>query len=161
MTGIRVTASDAVDRPLPVGGWAGRRAVEARGYTVSRVKRPGGGVVTVVSVHLPLEAGQRLEHARRVVAEIADDPELGRGPFVVGGDLNESVGGAAWTLLGERLRVATPERPTFPSAHPHSWIDAIFVSTELAVLPPAELDLDPAALRAASDHLPVWVDLEV
>lgn len=160
-TSLRVVATDAVDRALPPADRTVRRRIEARGYTTCRVHRPGGGAVAFASVHLSLDPDERVDHAGRVLAELDEDPVLGRGPTVVAGDLNETVGGRAWTLLGERLREVTPDVPTFPAARPQHRIDAVFASADIPVLTGPAPDLDPTLLRRASDHLPVWVDLDL
>jgi endonuclease/exonuclease/phosphatase family metal-dependent hydrolase len=156
LTSMRVTSTDSVDHKLPV-----RLGANPRSYTVAQVRVPGGQDVTVVSVHLSLVADERAAHAAQVLDEVAAGPGFADGPLVVGGDLNESSDGRAWGLLAERLPWVTPERPTFPAAAPKSWIDAIFVSSDLVVAPHADVPLEPELVRAASDHLPVWVDLEV
>lgn len=161
MTSLRVVATDAVDRALPPGAGGLRRRAEARGYTACRVHRPGGGALAVASVHLSLDPDERVDHAGRVLAELAEDPALGRGPTVVGGDLNETVEGRAWTLLGERLREVAPDRPTFPAARPQHRIDALFASSDIPVLAGPEPDLDTGLLPRATDHLPVWADLDL
>lgn len=160
MTSMRVVSTDSLDRPLPVHGRIGQKRANPRGYTVSRVHQPGGPGIVAVSIHLSLIAEERLKHTRQVLTELADDPELGAGPFVIGGDLNESATGAAWSLLGERLRLASTDRPTFPSAAPRRCIDAIFTSPELVVGPQVQVELPEPMLRAATDHLPVWVDVD-
>ncbi|WP_154402173.1 endonuclease/exonuclease/phosphatase family protein [Ornithinimicrobium cavernae] len=154
MTSRRITATDSVDRKLPVALRANPRS-----YTAAQVRVPGGQDITVVSLHLSLLEDERIRHATLVLEELAADPTLADGPFVIGGDLNESSQGGAWRLLGERLALASPDRPTFPSAQPRSWIDAIFASAELTVLPHEDVVLEPELLSAATDHLPVWVDV--
>lgn len=161
LTSIRVVATDADDRKLTVAGRLGQRSGNPRGYTVSQVRAPGGSRMTVVSIHLSLIPQERVAHTRQVLSEIAADPDLRGAPLVVGGDLNEPEGGGAWELLGERLRAATPKAPTFPASAPTRRIDAIFVDARLAVQPHQRLSLDPDTQRAATDHLPVWVDLSL
>ncbi|MCK0111679.1 endonuclease/exonuclease/phosphatase family protein [Ornithinimicrobium sp. F0845] len=156
MTSPRVVASRSVDRKLPVPLRANPRS-----YTTARVTVPGGREITMVSVHLSLLADERLAHATRILHELSVEPASADGPFVLGGDLNESSQGRAWHVLGERLPQVTPERPTFPAAGPKHWIDAIFASAELTVLPHQEVVLERELLTAATDHLPVWFDLEV
>lgn len=156
MTSWRVVATDSTDRKLPVAPRANPRS-----YTAAQVRVPGGQDVTVVSVHLSLLEDERVAHTRQILEELAADPALAEGPFVLGGDLNEDSTGRAWRLLGERLVLASPDRPTFPAARPRRPIDAIFASHQLTVLPHEEVGLDPELLSAATDHLPVWVDLEV
>lgn len=162
MTSLRVIATDSTDRSLPVKRGRGKRSFNPRCYTVAQVKRPGGKDATVVSVHLPLFPDERLIHTRLVLSELSENPVLADGPFVVGGDFNESTDGEAWSLLGERLRLVTPEEPTFPAAAPRTFIDAVFASAEIAQdCEHRPVELDPAALAAATDHRPVWADLRI
>ncbi|GAA1143073.1 endonuclease/exonuclease/phosphatase family protein [Ornithinicoccus hortensis] len=162
MTSLRVIATDSTDRALPVKRGRGKRSLNPRCYTVAQVKRPGGRDATVVSVHLPLFPDERLIHTRLVLAELAKNPRLADGPFVVGGDFNESTDGEAWHLLGERLRLVSAEEPTFPSSRPRTFIDAVFASTEIAEeLVHRPVELDPTVLAAATDHRPVWADLRI
>lgn len=160
MTSDRVVATNAVDRRLPVARWANPRS-----YTTAQVRRPGGPALTVVSLHLSLLEEERVAHTTQILSGVdAHDVAASNGPpgrLVIGGDLNETLQGRAWQLLGGRLTLASPETPTFPSARPHRWIDAIFTDPGLRVLPHTDIEWDPALLSAATDHLPVWVDLEV
>lgn len=156
MTSPRVHATAAVDRKLPVAPRANPRT-----YSACQIRTPGGQDITVVSLHLSLLADERLQHATQVLAELAAEPKLADGPFVVGGDLNENSEGRAWRLLGERLTLASPDRPTFPSGAPRHWLDAIFASAGLEVLPHEDVPLERELLAAATDHLPVWIDLAV
>lgn len=198
MTNLRVIATDSQDRQLPVSGRIGTPQGILRSYSWSQVTVPGRTPVTVVSMHLPLVAEDRLAHVERVLADLwpgdaaphtpspsggttsdkgtspddrsadaaSPDPVLEESTprLVIGGDLNESVDGPAWSVLGERLRLATPDQPTFPAARPNRRIDAIFASTGLGVIDAAVAgapELAEADLATATDHLPVWVDLEV
>lgn len=169
MTSIRVLAADSQDRRLRVG-----LRENPRSYTVSQVERPGGPRVTVVSVHLPLDADQRLDHASTVLREIAEEASTAfpakteeggvEAPLVVGGDINEDSTGRAWGVLGSRLAEVTDQRPTFPAARPKAPIDAIFAAGHRSATPGAvealDESLDPKVFPNASDHLPVWVDLK-
>ena len=157
MTALRVTATDSVDRRLRVG-----LRENPRGYTQTRVRLPEGPQVDVVSVHLSLRAEQRVEHASTVLAELAagrEDPE--QVPLVVGGDLNEGRDGAAWGVLAAGLEEVSADRPTFPAHQPHRHIDAVFARGHRAARPGDPAVLEGMPLREASDHLPVWVDMEV
>ena len=129
-----------------------------RGYAVARVAVPGGGVFTAVSVHLSLRAAERVSHTERILESLADE-----GPLVLAGDLNEDETGAAWRLIDvpDRLRLVSPDRPTFPARSPRRRLDVVFASPELRVLPHREVAVPAAAFAAASDHLPTWVDLEL
>lgn len=157
MTGLRVTATDSQDRRLRVG-----LRENPRSYTIARVRLPEGPTATVVSVHLSLVESQRVEHARTVLDEIADDPAFPDGePLVVGGDLNESREGSAWGTFGEQLAEVSDDRPTFPAHRPHRHIDAIFARGHASVRTGDPALLEGMPLADATDHLPVWVDLEL
>lgn len=154
LTNIRIEASDAQDRRLRVG-----LRENPRRYTVATVRRTGGTPVTVVSVHLSLVAEQRVEHVRTVLAEI--EAEVSDRPLVIGGDINEGRDGTAWGALAGHLDEVSEDRPTFPAAQPRSRIDAIFARGHRGVTPGDTALLEGLQLADASDHLPVWVDLEV
>lgn len=151
MSSPRVDSADARHTSLRVA-----RFQRERGYAVSRVRLPGHRSVSVVSVHLSLQAPERATHMATVLASIPE-PE----PLVLAGDLNEGVDGLAWAALARRLRVVTGDAPTFPAANPHRRIDVIFASSALSAGPGRPVDLDRADLLAATDHLPVWADLDL
>jgi endonuclease/exonuclease/phosphatase family metal-dependent hydrolase len=135
------------------------RLQRERGYAVSQVRLPGHPAVTLVSVHLSLDAGERAAHATTVLKALEGDE-----PLVVAGDLNEGPDGQAWTAIAGRLRAASVDAPTFPAGNPRRRLDVIFASPELPVALSGTGDtgeLDPADLVAATDHLPVWVDLDL
>lgn len=157
MTALRVTATDSQDRRLRVG-----LRENPRSYTLTQVRLPEGQRAHVVSVHLSLRAQQRVEHAGTVLSELAADPAFPDDvPLVVGGDLNEGPDGAAWGRFTEALVEVSAEHPTFPAHQPHRHIDAIFARGHRAVTPGDPALLEGMPVREASDHLPVWVDLEI
>jgi endonuclease/exonuclease/phosphatase family metal-dependent hydrolase len=123
---------------------------------VARVAAPGHQPVVVASVHLSLDAAERERHAGEVLRTLA-----GGGPVVLAGDLNEGDTGAAWRLIADPLRLVSPTTPTFPARAPRRLLDVVFASPGLRVLPHAPVDLDDADLVTASDHRPVWVDLDL
>jgi endonuclease/exonuclease/phosphatase family metal-dependent hydrolase len=142
--------SSAVHR-MPVSHWWDR----TRGVALASLSRPDDVRLTAASVHLPLRSEQRLDHARRLLAV------LPTGPVVVAGDLNEEAGPASRLLHG--ALTATAVGPSYPARAPRRAIDAVLVTSGLSVLAArvagAELGLDDATVRSASDHLPVVVDL--
>ena len=107
-------------------------------------------------MHLSLDADERARHAGDVLRTLPSDR-----PLVVAGDLNEGEDGRAWAAVAGRLRPVSETTPTFTARHPRHRLDVIFASGSLEVLAHRPVDLDPADLVAASDHLPVWVDLDV
>lgn len=154
MTGPRIEGGRSTDRRLRVG-----RRENPRSYSVARVRCPGGAVVCVVSVHLSLVGGQRVEHVSTVLRELEDELP-GDLPLVIGGDLNEDGEGPAWGLLASRLTEVSDEQLTFPAADPRHRIDAIFAREHSGVSPGDTGLLDRGLVARASDHLPVWVDLD-
>ena len=154
MSSLRMDIADVQHRPLKVA-----RLQRERGYAVSHVRLPGHQAVTFVSMHLSLDAGERATHTATVLRSLPGD-----GPLVVAGDLNEGPDGHAWMAVARRLRVASVDAPTFPAGSPRHRLDVIFVSAELSVVPSGTSDtveLDAADLVSATDHLPVWVDLDL
>ncbi|HET7761490.1 MAG TPA: endonuclease/exonuclease/phosphatase family protein [Phycicoccus sp.] len=149
----RVRLESAAHHRLPVR-WPDR----TRGWALARVRLVGGAEVTVVSLHLSLRAEERERHTEAVLRALAD-----AGPLVVAGDLNEGADGAAWRRLDvpDRLRLVAPDGPTFPAHSPRRRLDVVFASPSLRPLPHREVLLPDRVWAAASDHRPVWVDLEV
>jgi endonuclease/exonuclease/phosphatase family metal-dependent hydrolase len=152
MSSLRLDATNVQHLPLKVGG----RFQRERGYALSRVRLPGHQRVDVVSMHLSLDAGERARHATAILEALP-----AHGPLVVGGDLNEGADGRAWKALAGRLGAVTGDEPTFPVGNPRHRPDVIFASPDLSVVPGGALTLDPADLLAATDHLPVWADLDL
>jgi endonuclease/exonuclease/phosphatase family metal-dependent hydrolase len=112
--------------------------------------------VVVASVHLGLDAAERLRHTEQVLGSLAESDRV-----VLAGDLNEGESGAAWQRIGEPLRLVSPGRPTYPADAPDAVLDVIFASPGLTTRVGDEVVLDEADVIAASDHRPVWVDLEL
>ena len=109
----------------------------------------GGGELLLAGTHLDLEPGARLDSVQRVRRV------LHGAPLVLGADVNDVPGSAAWSALsaglldvGERLG------PTFPAAGPARRIDGLFVDPALEVLDAAVV---PTGL--VSDHLALRADL--
>ena len=104
------------------------------------------------------KAPERVTHTERILQVIAD-----RGPLVLAGDLNEDHTGGAWRLIDvpDRLRLVSPDRPTYPARSPRRRLDVVFASPELRVLPHRQVSVPDAVYAAASDHRPTWVDLEL
>lgn len=157
MTSPRVHASRLRHRSLKVG-WR----ENPRHYVLSRITCADGTRATVVSVHLSLFEHQRVGHIRAILAGVAADPAgPDEEPLIIGGDLNEGEDAAGWGVLAESLVEVSDDRLTFPSRAPRVRIDAIFARGHTAVTPGDQGLLDGRDLVAATDHLPIWVDLEL
>ena len=151
MSSLRLDAANVQHIPLKVG-----RRQRERGYAVSHVRLPGHQRAGIVSLHLGLDPDERATHAAAVMKALAGD-----GLFVVAGDLNEGSDGQAWMAMTRRLCVVSGDTPTFTASNPRHRLDAIFASSKLSVVPSSPIELDHADLVAATDHLPVWVDLDL
>lgn len=151
MSSLRLDVANVRHIPLKVA-----RLQRERGYAVTRVRLPGHQDVGFVSMHLSLDPDERVRHAAAVMKALPVDV-----PVVVAGDLNEGSDGHAWMSIAQRLRVVTGDEPTFPASNPLHRLDVIFASPMLSVVPSGPIELDPKDLLAATDHLPVWVDLDL
>lgn len=156
LTSLRMHVSHAAHHGLRVP-----RFERERGYAVTHLALPGHQRFAAVSAHLGLDADQRVAHAKALLGRL---PE--RLPLVIGGDLNEEPTGPAWQLLERRLSVLTGDTATFPARAPDRRIDAIFASPSLVPVS-SEVDVRVAPvlssddLLAATDHLPVWADVDL
>jgi endonuclease/exonuclease/phosphatase family metal-dependent hydrolase len=160
MSSLRVEVANVRHRPLQV-----RRLQRQRGYAVTDVRLPGHEPVSVASIHLSLQAGERALHAATVLRELArqraDQADEADQALVVAGDLNEGPDGAAWQALAGRLRAVTGEAATYPAGSPRHRLDVIFASPGLPAVPSGPVELNRHDLVAATDHLPVWADLDL
>lgn len=129
----------------------------ARGVAAASVSKAGARLV-VASIHFPLDAWQRADHARRVL----DVRRRQGGPHALaGGDVNERPGLPAWQVMHDGgLRDLGPGTgPTFPAAAPAKRIDGVFASEHVEVL--GYQVVDAPGVERASDHRPVLVTVSV
>jgi endonuclease/exonuclease/phosphatase family metal-dependent hydrolase len=150
-TSLRVQVAESRHHRLRVA-----RLQRTRGYAVIRVAPPGCQPLVVASVHLSLDAAERERHAEEILRTLSAG-----GPVVLAGDLNEGDSGRAWQQFAAPLRLVSPATPTYPARSPRRLLDVVFASPELAVLPHTPVQLDEGDLVAATDHRPVWVDLDL
>ncbi|MFJ2782770.1 MULTISPECIES: endonuclease/exonuclease/phosphatase family protein [unclassified Streptomyces] len=155
---LRATVERTEDVLLPLTPGLHRRGL------ATAVVRFGGARVGVVSCHLSLRKDERYAQAGMVLDRVAalDTPYA-----LVGGDLNERPDGPAFRRLAAALTDGWEARPrggefTSTPADPHQRIDAVLATPGVEFLgcgvPPG---LDPADLRAATDHLPVLAAVRV
>lgn len=160
LTSERVDTAASVVVPLSATPRRHRRAVTAAGIEAA------GSVVTVASVHLGLDAGERRRHCGELFDFIEEFATPDR-PWVVGLDTNEPpdgpvtaalrAGTASVPGLVDVFATASTLAPTFPAARPQARIDQIWTSAVVPVLR-AGVPVLPGLARA-SDHLPVVADL--
>lgn len=132
-------------------------SVEPRGAIDVRV-RHSRNVLRLVTVHFGLRRTERIAQAELLRA-ILQRPSNPADIMAVAGDLN------SWWPRAREARIIEHSvgpslRPrTFPSRRPVFRLDRVFVR------PPAAVSdwgvADNAEVRGASDHLPVWVDVDV
>ena len=155
LLGPRVGVISLTAARLPVSGPITR----TRGLVVAElaaVSGPcAGATLCVACLHLPLEPGLRVEHARLSAALLRRHP----GPHVVCGDLNEPPGPAWQPLLALAADPAPQAALTFPAGREDKRLDAVLVGAGLRVLHYGDGDADGADVVAATDHRPVVVDL--
>jgi endonuclease/exonuclease/phosphatase family metal-dependent hydrolase len=156
LLGPQVGVRELLAAQLPVHGLLTR----TRGLVVAQlavVSGPAAGLsFTVADLHLPLDPGLRVRHARLAAAALVRRP----GPYVVCADLNEAPGSPAWAeLTGLVADPAPGAAPTFPAGREHVRVDAVLAGPGLRVERYGDGDTDPVDVTAATDHRPVVADL--
>ncbi len=136
---------------------------EPRGCLRADVTLPDGGSLHVFDLHLGLSGGERRKQAAMLFsADLLRDTALAA-PLVLCGDFNmwSPLPGPIFRLLRTALfdaaAVARSRRATYPSALPLLRLDRAYVDASMEVKACGVVN-DPRT-RAASDHLPLWVDL--
>ncbi|MRX51838.1 endonuclease [Paracoccus sp. S-4012] len=149
-------------------GWHGQtilmRPDLAREVRVRRLPLPGleprGAVaamlpeITMVAVHLGLTRSARRAQLARLAMQSA---RLGAEPTVLTGDFNEWADAKGLEALAG-FQLISPG-PSWPALRPQLRYDRFALSPQLEVLDQGVEAGEDA--RRASDHLPVWVDVEV
>ena len=137
---------------------------EPRGCLRADLALPTGSSLHLFDLHLGLSGGERRRQAAMLLsADLLADTAL-TAPLVVCGDFNmwSPIPGPILRLLRTSLRdaavVAGARRSTWPSALPVLRLDRAYVDAGVEVVASGVVN-DPRT-RAASDHLPLWVELE-
>jgi endonuclease/exonuclease/phosphatase family metal-dependent hydrolase len=128
-----------------------------RGAAFARCSVEGVEFV-VAGTHLSTDDTERPGQARL----FRDALVVERPPVVCGLDVNESSDGPSWRLLAKgrvdaAVESAATDWNTYPSRAPSRRLDAVLVDPRFVVERYEVPESD--AVRAASDHLPVVVDL--
>ena len=127
----------------------------------------GDTPVQIINTHLGLVPQEQKRQAAALVGEKWMASDQWTAPGVLLGDFNASPYSSTYRLLRAAMRDAqTPDAgwgrtptATFPSSFPFMRIDHVFLTKGLETL--AVRSPYDARARAASDHLPLVVDLEV
>ncbi|MFC9340223.1 endonuclease/exonuclease/phosphatase family protein [Streptomyces sp. NPDC057020] len=155
---LRATVERTEDVLLPLTPGLHRRGL------ATAVVRFAGARVGLISCHLSLRKDERYAQAGMVLDRVA---ALGTPYTLVAGDLNERPDGPAFRRLAKELTDGWEASPwgdayTSTPADPHQRIDAILATPGIEFLGcGVPTDLDPADLRAATDHLPVLAAVRV
>ncbi|MEY8838262.1 endonuclease/exonuclease/phosphatase family protein [Cribrihabitans sp. XS_ASV171] len=112
------------------------------------------GPLRVMGVHLGLLARSRQQQILHLREDCRALPAMAT---VWAGDFNEWSRGPHLQALAPGMRFLPP-RASFPAAQPIGVLDRIALGPELAAAAQGVHEARPAHI--ASDHLPVWVDLE-
>jgi endonuclease/exonuclease/phosphatase family metal-dependent hydrolase len=150
--------------PLP--GYRRIPGLEPRGALWVTVE-VGGAPVQIINTHLGLVPQEQKRQAAALLGEDWMASDAWTAPGILLGDFNATPYSATYRLLRAALRDAqslTPTWPrnptsTFPSSFPFMRIDHVFLTKGLETVG-VHSPYGPLA-RAASDHLPLVVDLEV
>jgi endonuclease/exonuclease/phosphatase family metal-dependent hydrolase len=131
-----------------------------RGAVVARLARREDRL-WVAGVHLGLTRVERTAHAAELLEALGRlDP-----PVVVGGDLNDFADRGPALAITERFVDAFAaggdggDGFTYPAIEPRARIDYLFAGEGVRVT--RAWVLETAATRAASDHLPLFADVEL
>jgi len=140
------------------------RGREPRGCLSADLTLPDGQSLHLFNLHWGLSGGERRKQAAMLLsADLLRDAAL-TAPLVVCGDFNMwmPVPGPIARLLRTTLRDAAPlggqRRATWPSAFPVLRLDRAYVDSGVRILRSGVGDRGDA--KIASDHLPLWLDLE-
>ena len=130
--------------------------LEPRGAILADL-RHGGAAFRVVGMHLDLSGLARRRQARTILSTIAAQDEAL--PTILAGDLNEWRRRLGVIRDFGREHHPAPLGASFPSWRPVGSLDRIFLCRQGA-LADCGVHHSPLA-RIASDHLPVWADVEL
>jgi endonuclease/exonuclease/phosphatase family metal-dependent hydrolase len=130
-------------------------SLEPRGAVLADL-RLNGTELRVVGMHLDLSGLWRRRQAHTILAHLETRP--GNPPAVLMGDLNEwSAHGGCLRDFGHHLRFAQCGR-SFHVRRPIAELDRIMVNGGIEIVE-AGVHHSPAS-RKASDHLPIWANLD-
>jgi len=141
--GLRLTRSAHIELP----------GLEPRGAVLAEFET-SIGALRVVGTHLGLVRRYRLLQMGAIMRHLRHLPPM---PTVLAGDLNEWGRAAPLITAARGMRFAdTP--PSFPAPRPVSRLDRIAHCPRLEVAAGGTYVAKPAHI--ASDHLPVWADIQ-
>ncbi|MDO5621030.1 MAG: endonuclease/exonuclease/phosphatase family protein [Paracoccus sp. (in: a-proteobacteria)] len=140
--GISVERIEGIDLP----------GLEPRGALAARLLLPGGAL-RVTGAHLGLLRRNRREQLTALLGRAADAPEAAQ---IMAGDFNEWSRQEGLGRLARRFEIHAPGR-SFHASLPMAALDRI--ATMGLVVRGGGVG-GTALARKASDHLPIWLDLD-
>ncbi|MBC57776.1 MAG: metal-dependent hydrolase [Confluentimicrobium sp.] len=142
--GTHVTAIERLDLP----------GLEPRGAALVDITR-NGREMRVVAVHLGLLRRSRQRQLAAIRAALSHKTPL---PTVILGDFNEWSRDRGMAPLADAFTVHAPGS-SFHASRPVAALDRIALCNRLALRDAGVAET--ALSRRASDHLPIWADLEI
>lgn len=130
-------------------------SIEPRGAIAAEL-RVRGIHILVIGLHLDLSGLWRRKQSAAILHHVAAQSK--RLPTILMGDTNEWGRDRGCLHDFGTHHTAAPTGPSYHARMPIAALDRIFVSPELAVIDSGVHS--SATARIASDHLPVWADLE-
>ena len=149
-------------------GWHGNAILVRNGYQADNIQRlslpglePRGAVMAsigplrLVAVHLGLIRRYRLEQMNAILSVLSQLPQV---PTVIAGDFNEWSPARGLEPLKERFTIHAPGL-SYHAARPVAALDRFAISegVHLKTAGVCETELS----SRASDHLPVWADVDI
>ncbi len=137
------------------------RRLHQRGVAMAELSLLGSRFV-LAGTHLDLEEPARIRHIGELHGHV--DAFAGDLPSIIAGDMNDLPDSPAWTLL-DRARpdvhsaVGVGDGFTYSATDPVRRIDGVFADRR--VRPVSAAVLASADTRAATDHCPLLVELEL
>jgi endonuclease/exonuclease/phosphatase family metal-dependent hydrolase len=118
----------------------------------------GNAAAVVATVHLGLDAAERLRHRAELVGLV---DRFGAAVTVLAGDINERPDEPAWRAFAAEFTDAgaADDTPTFSTQAPRKRIDGVFIRGPAQVM--SYRVVDGVDVIAASDHRPVVVDVDL
>lgn len=149
-------------------GWHGNAILVRDGLPVTAVQRlslpglePRGAVIAdigplrLVAVHLGLIRRYRMLQMQAIIATLDDLPPR---PTVITGDFNEWSTSKGMMPLQDRFTVHAPGL-SFHAARPVAALDRFAISKDVHLKTAGVIG--SAQANRASDHLPVWADINI
>lgn len=146
-----ITTSEVIPIPDPIVDGKVPAGVESRSVLRCTFDFAGDKHLTVLATHFGLSLPER-ENAAALCRKLL---ETEKNPTVLLGDFNSAPDeGILWRLRRDYRSVGDFQKYTFPTDNPYTRIDYIFLNDQVAL---RRHGIGP---ESASDHLPVWADIQ-